>query len=289
MKPNVAEMVEAVQSRLAEVPPPSMPRHPLEAPLLEVAQHLGDSQLRALLGFCVGSHHLALCLHRVARAERGNWLITPEAQLDALVELLRSAKSVGPRPWLTVAFDDGYDDAAQYVLSRAPRYPDVEWLLFVCPEKNEKQLHFHWDVEPAGALAEISTLKAAARLPNVSLGNHTNSHQRQILLTQEEAAAEYKSSRADFMRLFGRQRHFAFPFGTPDREYELRHVQLLRELEPEGLIWSTESRPFDPGERKSGAVLPRFPIDGAWTYSQIALWICAISVRYRLQGSPYQY
>ena len=293
MKTNTAEVLEAAQesgSKLAEIPPASVSRHPLERPMLEVAQVMAPWQLRALLRASLGDLHVGLCLHRVADGVAGDWLTVPTAELDALIELLRSSRPGGERPWLTVGFDDGYDDAAQYVRTRAPRYPDVEWLLFVCPEKTEKRLPFHWDKTADGApLATVDTLRAVAKLPNVALGNHTNSHRRQTLLSQEDAAREYASSSADFERLFGPQRHFAFPFGTPDREFELRHVTALRELEPQRIIWSTESRPFEASERGPGAVLPRFPIDGEWSHRQTALWICASALRYRMLGPRCRY
>lgn len=273
---------------LAELPPPELSRNPLEGVLREVGSHLGDAPLQRMLALSLGQMNVALCLHRVGPA-RGSMTIAPGV-LDALLELLRGAKPRGDRPWLTVSFDDGYDDAAEYVKSRAPNYPDVEWLVFVCPEKTEKRVGFQWDNHGSGEeLAHVEALRALGRLPNVKLGNHTNSHRRQVLLSQEEAKAEYATSRADFMRLFGPQRHFAFPFGTPDREYELRHVELLRRLDPETLIWSTETRPYLPEERNPGAVLPRFSVDGTWTCHQVAFWISALALRFRMQGSPYRY
>ena len=293
MKTNTAEVLEAEEetaSRLAEIPPAGVSRHPLERPMLEVARHLSTWQLRELLRVSLGELHLALCLHRIADGVAGDWLTVPTGELDALVALLVSSRTAGWRPWLTVSFDDGYDDAAQYVRTRASMYPDVEWLLFVCPEKTEKRLRFHWDTSRDGEhLATVDTLRALARLPNVALGNHTNSHRRQSLLSQDEAAREYVSSSSDFERLFGPQRHFAFPFGTPDREFELRHVTALRERDAERLIWTPESRPFEAGERRPGAVLPRFPVDGEWNHRQLALWICASALRYRALGPRYRY
>lgn len=289
MKSNLADVSAPAQTPdLAELPPPEVTRNPLEAVLLEVGTHLGDAPLQRMLSLSLGQMNVALCLHRVGTA-RGSMTISAP-MLDSLLELLRGTRPVGDRPWLTFAFDDGYDDAAEYVKSRAPNYPDIEWLFFVCPEKNEKRVGFQWDANGSGEeLAHVEALRALARLPNVTLGNHTNSHRRQVLLSQEEALEEYVTSRADFTRLFGPQRHFAFPFGTPDREYELRHVDLLRRLDPETVIWSTESRPYLPEERAPGAVLPRFPIDGTWTYHQVALWMSAIALRFRMQGSPYRY
>ena len=289
MKTNLAELTAPQPAPdLTQLPPPGTARNPLEGVLLEVGTHLGDVPLQRMLSLSLGNLHVALCLHRVGPG-RGTMTIST-AKLDALLELLRGAKPVGDRPWLTLSFDDGYDDAAEYVKTRAPNYPDVEWLMFVCPEKNEKRVGFQWDARGSGEeLAHVEALRALARLPNVKLGNHTNSHRRQVLLSQEQARHEYVTSRADFVRLYGPQRHFAFPFGTPDREYELRHVELLRELEPEGLIWSTENRPYLPEERRPGAVLPRYSPDGTWTHHQIAFWISAIALRFRMQGSPYRY
>src|SRR5205085_7432298 len=112
---------------------------------------------------------------------------------------------------LIVSFDDGYRDAAGYVLSRAPLFPQVEWIYFICPEKTERGAGFEWDAAPD--LAPIEQCREIQRLPNCALGNHTNSHQRPVL--QEDFAAEIEQSRRDFERLFGPQLHFAVPYGVP--------------------------------------------------------------------------
>ena len=43
--------------------------------------------------------------------------------------------------------------AADYVLSRAPLFPGIEWLYFVCPEKTEHRTGFDWDAAPDDSCA----------------------------------------------------------------------------------------------------------------------------------------
>ena len=285
-----------------------------------------DFALRLLLRAALGDRGVALCLHRVGGEP---WLIDARMapttmaadRIDRLIEILLASRPAARTPWLTVTFDDGYDDAASYVASRAPRYPQVEFLFFVCPEKTSRGIGFRWDAvdeavrrgrslgdavdvfrsapdvllenereelrdlgrQPRYRLADVDTLRALARWPNVALGNHTNGHFKQVTLTDEQAGVEYVRSSEEYARLFGPQEHFAFPFGTPVIDVEERHVKLIRALGPL-LLWSTESRPYERPERRSGAVLPRFPIDGTRDERQLATEIAARSVSYRLSG-----
>ncbi|MHB8878031.1 MAG: polysaccharide deacetylase family protein [Myxococcaceae bacterium] len=280
--------------------------------------------LRPLLKAVVGRRAIALCLHRVSEERRPSdfqpELTIDPLELDRLIGLLLSAgrEAAG---WLTVTFDDGYEDAARYVKTRAARFPGVEFLVFVCPEKSERRAGFRWDLVEtralAGAplavakeafdlpldvegengrdellalggtaafrLADLGLLNELRALPNVALGNHTNCHFKQTELTPAQSALEYQRSRADFERLFGLQRQFAFPFGTPRHEFDGGHVAQLRAQGP-FLIWTTEPRPYRPSERRPGAVLPRFPVRGHWGHRGIAAWIAARALISRLRG-----
>lgn len=259
--------------------------------------------LRFALRLALRDRSVALCLHRVGE-RRGPVdpvprMTIPQRVLDDLLETL-----VAAGPWrepqrLTVTFDDGYASAAAYVRERASRFPQVEWIYFVCPGKTEKGAGFRWDLyerlrrqgDPAlslpafltqdldvkaendradlkavalegpARLAGIEECRSLARMPNVELGNHTNCHFKPVWLPEEAFQAELASSLTDFERLFGPCRHLAFPFGTPGLEFGPTHVQRARAA-GDYLLWSTESRAFDPGERTTGAVLPRFAIDG---------------------------
>ncbi len=267
-----------------------------------------------------------MCLHRVANDRRpGEWdpsLTIAPGELDALLEFLLSTR---PRTqsWLTVAFDDGYEDAAQYILTRVDRFPTVEWLYFVCPEKTERRVGFRWDLYeqkkkagvpvdfdrvmfgdldveaenrrsdlkglctlPEYRLADVEMCRQLQRLPRVTLGNHTNGHFCQTLLTSTQAGEEYQRSVSDFERLFGPQGHLAFPFGTPQESFEQRHVSALRRL-GSFIHWSTEQRPYAPGERRPGAVLPRYPIDGTRTWRQSAFLIALYAVMWRMRGTRF--
>jgi hypothetical protein len=283
---------------------------------------LPGSVLRLLAARALAGLKAALCLHRVTLTRRPNEaqpaLTLPIAELDALLELLVSARPEDER-WLTVTFDDGYEDAAEYLRTRASKFPSVDFIFFICPEKTERGVGFRWDLVEQGKaafaeihkaldirgenrrqelmllsslpeyrLASVEDCEELAALPNVTLGNHTNCHFQQTALVAADAQAEYETSLRDFGRLFGPQRHFAFPFGTPGKEFDASHVERLREL-GRFLIWSTEPRPYGAAEVTPGAVLPRFPIDGTWTHKELVFWVAFRALRYRLRGSPHQF
>jgi hypothetical protein len=298
----------------------------LRSAAIAASNVLSESQLRTFARSALEGASLSLCLHRVAQTRRpGEWdpslTIAPD-ELDALIEFLLSTRP-RTRSWLTVAFDDGYEDAAQYILSRVDRFPTVEWLYFVCPEKTERQVGFRWDLfeqkKKAGVpadfdavmfgdldveaenrradlkglctlpeyrLADVELCRELHLRPRVSLGNHTNGHFCQSLLTTTQALEEYRRSLADFARLFGPQSHLAFPFGTPRESFEQRHVSALRAL-GSITLWSTEQRPYLPRERRPGAVLPRYPIDGTRTWRQSAFIVAVFAAKWKLRGTEF--
>ena len=308
--------------------PASTPaEQPLGAALLgrvtRFGRHLPEAALRALLRATLGDRLLALCLHRIGDSP---WLraatIAPctiaAERLDRLIELLLASRP-SAASWLSVTFDDGYDDAASYVASRAQRYARVEFIFFVCPEKTERGAGFRWDAVDEATraghrpspglvgtpsdvrlenehealrglgrrhpyrLADVESVRALARLPNVTLGNHTNGHFRPCLLTDEQASVEYSRSAEDFGRLFGPAQHFAFPYGTPYFDVEPRHARIAAALGGP-LLWSTEGRPYERAERRPGALLPRFPVDGTMDHRQIATQVAVRSALFRLRG-----
>lgn len=245
----------------------------------------------------------------------------PPAELDRLIELLVWSQPGRADRWLSITFDDGYADSAAYIRSRAPSFPEVDFTFFVCPGKLEARAGFRWDlaeeamkagqpreaaVALTGAPVEVSTeneraeLRAVAalpdyalatvdeareltRLPNVQLGNHTNLHLSAMQLPDTTVRDDYAGSKAQFERLFGPLQTFAFPYGTPVHHFGPRHVELLHEL-GQFEIWTTEARPYQPWERKPGAVLPRFPVDGSRSASELAGWIAARSMDFRVRG-----
>jgi hypothetical protein len=243
----------------------------------------------------------------------------PAGDLDGLIELLLASRRGGD-PWLSVTFDDGYADCVEYVARRAPRYPEVEFLVFACPEKIERRAGFRWDLvdrdvrggrqleeawhahmdQPRDVLAEneredlralaalpeyrlatLEDLRAISRLPNVALGNHTNCHFKACELSPEQFAVEVERSEADFARLFGDSAHFAFPYGWP--LFDGAHVATLL-ARTRGLVWSTTRRPYRPDERRARALLPRFPVDGRWGARGTAAWIAGRSAIFRARG-----
>jgi peptidoglycan/xylan/chitin deacetylase (PgdA/CDA1 family) len=291
---------------------------PLRPDLDALAAGLGEalplSLTRAALGALLEGHRLSLCLHRVAATpEDPAPLRIPAARLDALLELLLSARPGRPGGWLTVSFDDGYDDAARYVASRGPALPEVGFSLFVCPEKLVTRAGFRWDLKerslaagqsaaeaarvaglpmdltgenartellgladaPAYRLVTVEALAPLAALKNVTIGNHTSLHALATALPFELIREDYRRSTALLTRWLGAPpTEFAFPFGTPGAELDTRHVEAARALGYTRL-WSTEARAYRPAELVPGALLPRCPIDGVRSVEGLAGWLAA--------------
>lgn len=286
--------------------------------------------LRRLAGQALSGLHACLCLHRVARTRRPtDWqpmlTIHPD-ELDLAVELLLAAKPDARERWLTLSFDDGYADSAEYIASRAARFPEVQFAFFVCPEKLETRAGFRWDLaeralakgtpldtalalmdapvdlatenqreelralgdDPEFRLATVDEVRALKRFPNVLVGNHTNVHVRATALEDEVAREEYRRSLDVFTRLFGAPTEVAFPFGTPVKEFGRRHVAEWREL-GDFVVWTTESRPFRPSERKPGAVLPRYAVDGRLGGAELVAWMAARAAKFTLRGTPHRF
>jgi hypothetical protein len=154
--------------------------------------------------------------------------------------------------------------------------------------ENRREELLRLGATPEFSLASVEDCRRLAKLPNVFLGNHTNCHFQQTTLSREQVQAEYRTSTQDFERLFGPQRHFAFPFGTPGHEFDETHVRRLHE-HGRFFIWSTEPRPYRAAEEAPGAVLPRFAIDGTWPHREVVFWMAARAVLYRLRGSPHRF
>lgn len=284
--------------------------------------------LRPILGRALQNLGVSLCLHRVAARPRPtDWqpgLSIPAPELDALIELLLSSRPGAAKGWLSVTFDDGYRDAAEYLRTRAPRFPDVEFLFFVCPEKAETRAGFRWDLveeslkagrpnagalldEPVDlarenlrpelraltslddyALSTVEELRALREIPNLQLGNHTDLHRSPANSPDALVKADFERSTAAFTRLFGPPRHFAFPFGTPRHHFAQRHVDWLRGL-GDFPIWTTEARPYRLEERAARAVLPRFPVDGNKDALTLAGWIAARSLDFKVRGTKHHF
>jgi peptidoglycan/xylan/chitin deacetylase (PgdA/CDA1 family) len=242
--------------------------------------------------------------------------------LDALIELLLCARPGEPRGWLSITFDDGYADAASYVASRAATFRDVDFILFVCPEKILRRAGFRWDlletsvrrgVTPEAAkalfdapldpvlenarpellalgdapgleLATAEALRALAEVPNVAIGNHTNLHALSRAQPFELIREDFRRSTALLEQLLGSApRHFAFPFGTPGEAFDVRHVTAVRAL-GYARIWTTEARASRPAQHVQGALLPRCPIVGLRSVESLAGWLVAKVLNQGIRG-----
>jgi hypothetical protein len=241
---------------------------------------------------------------------------------SALDVVLDELSALAPRTRTLVSFDDGYADAAAYMDSRAPGFAKLSFLYNVCPEKAERRAGFRWDLyeqlrvqgqtsaqqeidrflweganvdaentrPELGALADtqafrlatVDEVKALLRHPNVALGNHTNCHFPLARLDDAQMQRELENSKAAFERLFGKMRHFAFPFGYPGRHFGQREVTALRALGAEH-IWSTRESPYANAWVTPGAVYPRIQLLGTWSVKHMLLWIAQRASVYRVR------
>ncbi len=209
-----------------------------------------------------------------------------------------------------------YQDAAHYVDSRAPRFQNIRFFFNVCPEKLEHRAGFRWDLieaqrvtkppadvlwdgadvghenhrqelrnlgdAPQFRLATVEEVRQLTRHENVALGNHTNCHFPLSRLSDAALNHELEASTATFERLFGKTRHFAFPFGYPNMHFGMREVMALRAMNTEH-IWCTRESPYAKSWSRPGAVLPRIQLLGTWTVKHMLLWIVQRSAVYRVR------
>ncbi len=236
----------------------------------------------------IGDREIALCFHRVGPPDLAAKTLMPElcheaADIDAILDALGRIEGE-----LTIAFDDGYADAAAYVLDRAPKHPGITWRYMVCPQKTIERRAFPWDdwiadqrsgdvdeflaewrdahdrddASAVGtlngaerelfALATVQQCKALAALDNVELGNHTDRHLPSSWLSSEELVEEIQASEQRFADEFGSAPDFAFPFGThPYVSAEDVRVALDT---VDGNVWTIGSRAVVVDRR----VRPRF-------------------------------
>ncbi len=252
---------------------------------------LPASLIRRLVSRATANFDIALCLHRVEAPGRDDMLMpelahAPE-QIDELLEYFG-----GHPERLTLTFDDGYDDARQYIQSRASQHPDVSWRFMVCPQKTIERHSFTWDdwmldgqngdpmefiadwevatragESRAGGVAtraelgpyRLSTIDEClevAELPNVELGDHTDNHYAMAWLSPEQVDQEILDSRSRFEAAFGEHRHFAFPFGA-EPHVAPHHIERAAEL-TDATVWTIDSRPFPVAQREVTPVRPRF-------------------------------
>ena len=273
---------------------------------------------RYLIKCCSSAVEVALCLHRVGKTRNLNTalpdLIICEEKLDKLLRNLAVAFELRDqsKPVLTVTFDDGYFDAYNFIFSRAKQYPQFNWIFFICPQKLLKRAGFRWDLyartfngedldnfcfnnqniktendrsdlkevcaSDIFSLASVADCRALIENPNVFLGNHTNCHFRTSCLSCDEARLEISESFADFAMLFGNCDHFAFPIGTPVKDFSKRDVDLVREVFT-GKIWSLEQNISSRSHDGTWGTFPRIGINGRLSLRAILFKIAFFCVR----------
>ena len=278
-----------------------------------VLARLPVPMLASLVRLGVGRSCVAICLHQIRRDDAPPHPFADTASREGDVDLLvsRLAGALAAPHQLCVTFDDGYAAAAEFVRTRAPQFPAVDWLYFVCPLKTETRVGFGWDAKAerlarAGAnprapelplvgladhpeyrLATVEECRELARLPNVGLGNHGNAHVEWSGIALEAVREDVLGSLADFERLFGPCSDFAIPFGTPGRSFGVEHLELVR-ASTEAAIWTTKGGAYRPSERRPSAVLPRFGVDGSWSarFTLALIALRCLRSRGRSSGAP---
>lgn len=226
---------------------------------------------RQLLPRAFAGKNIALCLHRVTDDRRSTDPYPDNTFIEHdLVALLDMLYAVLPDKRLTITFDDGYEDATQFIHQYAERYPDANFLVFVCPEKVIQQAGFRWDLyevvggdfysvltakqdiaaenqrrdlkdvcaDPRFRMTSAEGLTALTRHSNVRLGNHSNCHFDFARLGDGEWQEEVARSFEDYDSLFGRTQDFAFPFGTPGRQFTPEQARFIKEKYGVN-VWST--------------------------------------------------
>lgn len=238
------------------------------------------------------------------------------SEFHEVVGYLAGLQSPSTDLWIT--FDDGYAAAAAVLDEIAPRFPNVRFVFFICPEKTSAQVGFRWDAwerqhdsAPAVAdfrdftrapvtleenhredlraaaddgrfrLATVAECLALTRHSNVHLGNHSNRHIELAAMDAADAEDEIRSSTAHFSSVFGATRHFAFPYGTPGVSYDEGHVRLLRSLGYE-YIWSTQPLGFARGSEHD-ITIPRIAVNGLRTVAATKADITKYLVKTRMQ------
>src|SRR5438067_12420156 len=91
-----------------------LPRVKLGEQILRALSAADERTLASSLRANLGELCAALVFHRVGPAR--DKLCMPAEEIDRLIDFLLEARGA-----LTVSFDDGYRDSAEYVLSRPPR------------------------------------------------------------------------------------------------------------------------------------------------------------------------
>lgn len=257
-----------------------------------IAKSVPMALYRRLLPVAFADKSIALCLHRVTDARRATDPYPDNTFLEHdLVALLDMLYEVLPDQRLIITFDDGYEDATQFIHQYAHRYANARFIVFICPEKVIQQAGFRWDLyevvggdfysvlsakqniseenqrrdlkdvgaDPRFRMTSADGLTALTQYRNVSLGNHSNCHFNFARLADGDWQKEVERSFEDFDSLFGRTLDFAFPFGTPGRQFTAEQAQFIKEHYGVN-VWST-GRGGNP-ETGDPTYLNRFALPG---------------------------
>jgi hypothetical protein len=281
--------------------------------LLNLYPFVPNSMLDRLTLTGVSGAEVHLCLHRVGfpvfkRCPIADTSVMPD-ELDFLLDTLRSKTRTARPAKIVASFDDGYADAVSYVQSRYERFPDVEWMFFICPRKLRDRSGFRWDAAdpaaeqsqpllialenqrstlrgladvPLHQLATVEQIKRIAALPRVTLGNHTNCHFALSEISIEDCRTELWQSRREFEELFGSSEHFAFPYGVPGLHFRKDHQELVA-AEGYRYLYTVQPRPVHRLEGGRYQLISRFAVMGTWPMKKYALLIALICLRERIR------
>ena len=174
-----------------------------------------------------------LCYHHVPASHRSNFARQLDylarhgtfVRADEALELIRSGGARSGRFFL-LSFDDGYADLVDVALPLLAKRA-IPAIAFVVSS---------WlDSPPGPATARADGYLSRADLElwrrrGMDVGSHSHSHPLLINLSDDEVGDELRRSSAVLAEVLGQApRHFACPWGVPERDFRPERAQRLAE------------------------------------------------------------
>ena len=226
-----------------------------------------------------------LCYHHVADPHRHNFARQLDylarhgtfVRADKALDLIRSGGARKGRFFL-LSFDDGYADLVDVALPLLAERA-IPAIAFVVSS---------WlDAPPGPASGRADGYMSRADLElwrhrGMDVGSHSHSHRHLITLSDEEVGEELRSSSAALAEVTGQApRHFACPWGIPERDFRPKSVQRL--VEAEGYVsFFTTSRGVATTARDAW-LMPRHVVEPDWRLRELDALIGAS----RLSRKPF--
>lgn len=170
------------------------------------------------------------------------------------------------------------DDRSAAVNTLLPR---IKYLPYAERETLSRQLLSDSGADETRLMMSAEEIRSLHRA-GMEVGGHTESHPILAALSDDEARAEITRNKAALESIIGAPLHtFAYPNGAPGRDYDERHVAMLRECGYDYALTTaagTSSRTSDPLQ------LPRFT---PWD-RQRAKYLARMTLNYFRDPAPIQ-